>query len=339
MLDKLIKNNSKEKTIGILLLVFALIGPQVIHQTYILHLMVLCAIYAGLACSLNLILGYTGLFSLAHAAFFGIGAYGTGIIVGKLGLPIWLGFLVAGCAACLLGMIIAIPSLHLRGDYLAIVTLGFGQIVRLIELNEQWLTNGAMGITAIRKPELFGMKFGKVEFFYFALAVTLIIMLAIYRIVHSRVGRALIAIREDDMAAQAIGINIRNYKVLAFGVGTFCAGLMGSVYAHYISFVSPDQYTFQISVNIFCMVILGGMGTNIGPVLGAIVITLLPEVMRTFDAYRMIIVGLMMVLCMIFRPQGILGSYVVGGTSIWTALAKKKEKFKARRVEKGGMAG
>ena len=159
-------------------------------------------------------------------------------------------------------------------------------------------------------------------------------MLVIYRLVKSRVGRALIAIREDDLAAMAIGVNVRNYKILAFGIGTFCAGLMGSVYAHYITFISPDQYTFQISVNIFCMVILGGMGTTIGPVLGAIVLTLLPEVMRTFDVYRMIIVGLLMVLCMIFRPQGIIGSYVVGGTSIWDTLSRKRKK--AKKGQQGG---
>ena len=247
---------NREKVIGIFLLAFALIGPLVIHQNYIIHLMVMCAIYAGLACSMNIILGYTGLFSLAHAAFWGIGAYTSGILVGKLGFPIWVGVLLSGVVACIFGMIIAIPSLNLRGDYLAIVTLGFGQIVRLIELNEQWLTNGAMGITAIPKPALFGIKFGRVQFFYLALAITLLVMLVIYRLVKSRVGRALIAIREDDLAAMAIGVNVRNYKILAFGIGTFCAGLMGSVYAHYITFISPDQYTFQISVNIFCMVCL-----------------------------------------------------------------------------------
>ncbi len=325
---------NREKVIGIFLLAFALIGPLVIHQNYIIHLMVMCAIYAGLACSMNIILGYTGLFSLAHAAFWGIGAYTSGILVGKLGFPIWVGFLLSGVVACIFGMIIAIPSLNLRGDYLAIVTLGFGQIVRLIELNEQWLTNGAMGITAIPKPALFGIKFGRVQFFYLALAITLLVMLVIYRLVKSRVGRALIAIRGDDLAAMAIGVNVRNYKILAFGIGTFCAGLMGSVYAHYITFISPDQYTFQISVNIFCMVILGGMGTTIGPVLGAIVLTLLPEVMRTFDVYRMIIVGLLMVLCMIFRPQGIIGSYVVGGTSIWDTLSRKRKKTK--KGQQGG---
>lgn len=328
-----INKNSKGLAIGLVLIVLAIIAPLVIKNTYFQHLLVIGAINVGLAVSMNLILGYAGLFSLAHAAFFGIGAYTSAIIAGKLGLPIWLGFCLSGVIASLFGMLIAIPSLNLRGDYLAIVTLGFGQIIRLVELNENWLTNGAMGILAIPKPMLFGEKFGKVEFYYLALLIALLIIFIVYRVVNSRIGRALISIREDDLAAQAVGVDITKYKILAFGIGTFCAGLMGSVYAHYISFVSPDQYTFQISVNIFAMAIIGGLGTMLGPIIGAVLMTLLPEVMRSFDVYRMIIVGLVMVLTMVFRPQGIYGSYLIGATSIWNTLAKKRDRFLRKHAQ------
>ena len=148
------KKMTKEGIFGLVVLIFALTAPLYITKAYNVHLLVLCAIYVGLASSLNLILGYAGLFSLAHAAFFGMGAYTSAILVGKLGLPIWVGFACSGFIAAVFGLLIAYPSLKLRGDYLAIVTLGFGQIVRLFELNEQWLTNGAMGITAIPKPTL-----------------------------------------------------------------------------------------------------------------------------------------------------------------------------------------
>jgi len=326
---------TKEKVIGIVLLAFASVAPLAISHSYIQHLLIMCAINVGLASSMNLILGYTGLFSLCHAAFFGIGSYTSGIIAGKLGLPIWLGFACSGFIAAAFGMVVAIPSFKLRGDYLAIVTLGFGQIVRLLMLNEMWLTNGAMGIPGIPKPQIFGRSFGRVEFYYLALIIALLTVLAIYRIIRSRVGRALIAIREDDLAAQAIGINITIYKVLAFGFATFCAGLMGSVYCHYITFIAPDQYTFTTSITIFCMAIIGGLGTTLGPVAGAIVLTFLPEVMRTFDTYRMLVVGLIMVACMIFRPQGILGSYMVGGTSIWGNLRKYLDRRNRIKTQKG----
>ena len=322
------KKMTKEGIFGLIVLIFALTAPLYITKAYGVHLLALCAIYVGLAASMNLILGYTGLFTLCHAAFFGMGAYTSAILVGKMGLPVWVGFACSGFIAAIFGLLIAYPSLKLRGDYLAIVTLGFGQIVRLFELNEQWLTNGAMGITAIPKPLWFGEKFGKVHFYYLALLIALVIIYIVYRIAHTRIGRALIAIREDDLAAMAIGINVRSFKMLAFGVGCWAAGLMGSVYAHYISFVAPDQYTFQISVNIFIMVVVGGMGTTMGPVIGACILTLLPELLRGIGDYRMLIYGLLLVVCMIFRPQGVLGSYQVGGTSIWTVLGRKVAKFK-----------
>ncbi len=317
---------------GLVLLVIALFAPPFIKSEYVIHLFVTIAFYVGLATSLNLIIGYTGVFSLGHAAFYGIGAYCTGILVGKLGLPIITGFIAAAIVAALFGIIIGYPSLNLRGDYLAIVTLGFGQIIRLIELNEMWLTNGAMGIVGIRKPTFFGQPFKKIHFYYLALLIALITIYVVWRLIRSRVGRALISIREDDLAAMSIGINVRNYKILAFAISTALAGVMGCVYAHYITFISPDQYTLQISINIFCMCIVGGLGTIMGPIFGAILLALLPEVMRTFDTYRIIIVGLVMVLCMIFRPQGICGSYQVGGTSIWTSLGKKITAMKRKQA-------
>lgn len=313
-----------KKVTGAVILVIALFAPIFINQSYWIHIMVMCALYAGLASSLNVILGYTGLFSLAHAAFFGIGAYTAGILSGKLGMPIWIGISLSGFFACFLGMIVGLPSLKLRGDYLAIVTMGFGQIMRLIELNAVELTNGAMGIPGIPKPVLFGEPFSKKAFYYMALLFTLAVIFAINRIVKSRIGRALIAIREDEAAAESIGINTTAFKVLAFGIGTFCAGLLGSVFAHYITFISPDQYAHNDSILMFCMVILGGQGTIIGPVVGGIILTIVPELMRIFAEYRIMIVGFVMVLCMVYRPQGIMGSYAGGNEN---KLSKKLRKL------------
>ena len=304
---KSIKDFGIIKIIGALAIIAAFLAPIFIKNAYIMHIFVMCALYVGLASSLNIILGYTGLFSLAHATFYGIGAYTVGILTGKVGLPIWVGIGLSGFFACLLGIIVGLPSLKLRGDYLAIVTLGFGQIIRLIELNAVEFTNGAMGIPGIPKPKFNGVSFSRREFYYMALIFTLIIILAIYRIAKSRIGRALIAICEDEVAAESVGINTTAYKVLAFAIGTFCAGLLGSVYAHYISFVSPDQFIFADSINIFCMVILGGLGTITGPVVGGIILTVLPEILRRFAEFRFMLVGLTMVICMIYRPQGYYG--------------------------------
>ncbi|MGE5484748.1 MAG: branched-chain amino acid ABC transporter permease [Ignavibacteriales bacterium] len=292
------------------LLAVALVMPLFFESPYILHMLVMIALYVSLASSLNLILGYTGLFSLAHAAFFGIGAYTTALLTTKMfHLPIWAGILSSGFVAAFFGMLIGLPSLKLRGDYLAICTLGFGQVVRLFELNAVKVTGGAMGIPGIPKPKVFGSVLTRIGFYYLALVVAVLVIVAIGKVVRSRIGRALMAIREDQQAAEACGVDTTYYKVLAFSMGAFFAGLAGSIYAHYITFISPDAFAFNDSILMFCMVILGGLGTRLGPVVGAALLVALPEAARFAAQYRFLIVGLVLVICMVYRPQGLLGSY------------------------------
>ncbi len=310
----------KDNLASLAVLAVALVLPLLFESPYIMHMLVMVALYVSLASSLNLILGYTGLFSLAHASFFGIGAYTSALLtIRMLKLPIWAGVVSSGFVAALFGMLIGLPSLKLRGDYLAICTLGFGQVVRLFELNSVKLTGGAMGIPGIPKPKLFGQFLSKTGFYYVALALAVLVIIAVGKIVHSRIGRALIAIREDQAAAEACGIDATYYKVLAFSVGAFFAGLAGSIYAHYITFISPDAFSFNDSILLFCMVILGGLGTRLGPVAGASLLVILPEAARFANQYRFLIVGLVLVVCMVYRPQGLLGSYASatggGGTS------------------------
>lgn len=265
-------------------------------------------IYAILALSLNIILGYAGLFHMGHAAFFAIGAYTTAILNTQMGIPVlWL-LPVSGMVAGLFALIVARPIIHLRGDYLLIVTIGIVEIVRIALVNNVFgITGGANGIFGISRPVLFGYVIRTShEFYYLIFAFVAITVLLFLRLENSRFGRALKFIREDDVAAEGSGINTAHYKLVAFILGAFWAGMAGTIFAAKMTIVSPQSFSFWESVVMFTIVILGGSGNIRGVLLGAFLIIGLPEIFREFADTRMLFFGAAMVLMMIFRPRGIL---------------------------------
>jgi branched-chain amino acid transport system permease protein len=211
-------------------------------------------------------------------------------------------------AASLSGLLLAFPALRLRGDYLAIVTLGFGEILRIVLNNWDSFTNGPNGISGITPPFLFGISLGSLKIYYYlVLVIVLVSVLVMKRVELSRIGRAWIAVKENEIAASSMGINITRYKLYAFAFGTFWAGIAGILFAAKMRFVSPESFTFMESILILSMIILGGLGNIYGAVAGAFILVLLPEALRDVQSYRMLILGIGLVLIMIFRPQGLLG--------------------------------
>lgn len=309
-------SEQKKKLLAVLLIVIAALVPLVISDDYIVRVLIMSGIFTILTLSLNLVTGYTGQFCLGWAAFYGIGAYTSALLVMKLGFSFWLAMPLAGLMAALFGIMLGIPTMRLKDIYLAITTLGFGEIIRLIMLNWTDLTRGSMGLPGIPSPAVFGYEFSSnISYYYLILALVLITIFAVRRIIDSRVGRALIAIREDDLAAKTMGIDITGYKVLAFAVGAFFAGIAGAFYAHYTSFIDPHTFSFSESITILAMVVLGGMGSIWGSILGAVVLTVAPEALRDLSDYRMVIFGLIMMIVMLVRPQGIMGKGRGKGTN------------------------
>ncbi len=290
--------------------VMALFFPVIDRNAYHVDVLVNAGIFMMLALGLNVIVGYAGMLNLGYAALFAIGAYAYGILNTTLGVPFWPGLVIAGFAAAGVGMLLAFPALRLGGDYLAIVTLGSGEIVRILLNNLDGWTGGPNGLLGIDHPALFwGYDFGVESMPYFYLVIVLLggIIFALKRLECSRLGRAWMALREDELAAGAMGINLVWTKLSAFGIGGFIAGLAGAVFAAKQGTVSPDSFDFVVSVMVLAMVVLGGLGNIKGVLLGALVLSLLPEFLRGFEIYRMLIFGAAMILMMLFRPQGILG--------------------------------
>lgn len=278
-------------------------------NNYVIDVATTTLIYIILALGLNLVVGQTGLLHLGYVAFYGIGAYTYALLSSGAHASFWIGLPAAMGAAAVFGLVLGFPILRLRGDYLAIVTLGFGEVTRLVLRNWDEVTNGPNGILGIGRPSLGGWVLDTpASFYYCVLVFALLVLFAMRRVFQSRIGRAWVAIREDELAARTVGIDVARYKLLAFALGAAVAGLGGSVFAAKMTFVSPESFTFFESVIILCMVVLGGMGSLPGVVLGAAVITILPEVLRGVSEYRMLIFGAAMVLMMVFRPQGLIGS-------------------------------
>jgi len=279
-------------------------------------LVIYIGIYAILSMSLNLIVGYTGLLSLCHAAFLAVGAYTTAILMVNYHMSFWWSILLAGIVAGLFGLLIGLPTLRLSGDYLAIATLGFGQIVQNVIINWDSLTRGPMGIPNVPMPTLFGLTinpFVKWEFLILVGFFVALTFLVFRHLTRSRLGRALEAIREDEIAAATMGISTFKYKSVAFALGSFFAGIAGSLWAAYNQSVFPGTFDFNLSVLILCMVVLGGLGTHWGSVLGAVIIVLASELPRLVGItdiispqFKQILFGLILVVMMIFRPSGLL---------------------------------
>jgi branched-chain amino acid transport system permease protein len=283
------------------------VGPSFLNP-YWVDVLNNIGIYAILALSLNFILGHAGMFHMGHAAFFAVGAYITAILNTMYHIPIiWL-MPLSGIAAALFAAVVARPIIHLRGDYLLIMTIGIVEIVRIALVNDIFgVTGGANGIFGIGRPEFFGLKIRRPHQFYYYIWIFLGISVLLFRMLEdSRFGRALNCIKEDELAAEGCGINTAHYKLIAFVLGAFWAGMVGNIYASKMMIISPESFSFWESVLYFTIVILGGSGSIPGVILGAFLIVGLPEIFRQFASARMLIFGAAMVIMMIFRPSGIL---------------------------------
>lgn len=298
------------------LLFVAIVTIPFYAHDYFIDIAVLTGIYIILAQGLNVVVGFAGLLNLGFVAFYAIGAYSYALLNTKIGLGFWTAMPVSVTIATLSGFLLAIPALRLRGDYLAIVTLGFGEIVRLTLNNWDSLTKGPNGIGGISPPYLFGMPIDKLSHYYYLIIIFVAVTIfVIRRVYHSRIGRAWIAIREDEIASSSIGINTTSYKLYSFAFGAFWAGIAGVLFAAKMQFISPESFSFMESVLILCMVILGGLGSIPGVILGAVILIVLPEMLREVQLYRMLALGSGLVLLMIFRPQGLFqpGRFLTGG--------------------------
>jgi len=265
-------------------------------------------LYVLLALSLNLILGDAGLFNMGHAAFYAVGAYTAAILNTRLGLPILWAMPVSGLLAALFAILVARPVVHLRGDYLLVVTIGLGEIVRIALVNDVFgITGGSNGIFGIARPVLFGHKIRRPdEFLYLIWGFVAVTVFLFHRLEESRFGRALTFLREDAVAAEGSGIDTARYRLMAFGLGAAWAGMTGSIYAAKMTIISPESFSFWESVVVFLMVILGGSGSIPGVMVGAAIVVLMPEVFRDLATARMLVFGLVMMVMMVVRPQGLL---------------------------------
>ena len=274
---------------------------------YKTDVLVIAGIYVMLSLGLNVVVGFAGLLDLGYVAFYAVGAYSYALLSTWYGLSFWPALLAGAGLAAAFGILLGIPVLRLRGDYLAIVTLGFGEIIRIVLNNWDDVTKGPNGILGIGRPYLGDFRLTQpMHFFYLVLALCLVTMFIAGRLNRSRIGRAWAAMREDESAAECMGVNLVQAKLLAFAFGAAWAGLGGVVFAAKQTFVSPESFAFFESVIILCMVVLGGMGSVPGVVLGALILVVLPEALRELTLFRPMILGGAMVLMMALRPQGFL---------------------------------
>lgn len=318
---KEVKLNKTQKLIAMLVLIALIIAlPFIIQDKYTLHVLILCSIYACLTLSLNLIIGWSGQFSLGHVCFYGMGAYMTTLLMINFSMNFFLATFLSVVFTSLFATLLCLPTLKLRGDYLAVITLGFGEVFRLFLTNAVDITKGPAGIPSIPDPEIFGFVIkGKQSYFYFVMILLFLFILFMKRFNNSGFGMSMMTVNEDDIAATAIGINTKKYKLLGFAIGGGMAALIGSFYAVYMGMISPTSFAYAESIKMVSMVVLGGMGSIPGSILGAFLLTALPEVLRAFSEYRMVLYGALMVVMMIFRPEG-----------MWSRASRLKNEYKIK---------
>ena len=291
------------------LAIFALVFPFV-FSLYQTNIMINALIYVMLGLGINIVVGLAGLLDLGYVAFYAVGAYTYGLLHHHFGLNFWLVLPIGAGIGTLFGILLGYPVLRLRGDYLAIVTLGFGEIIRLILENWNEFSFGPSGIANIPRPSFFGIQLSlhnATTFIYFVMiGLVILTIFVVNRLQNSRIGRAWIALREDEIACQAMGIDRTKTKLTAFALGATWAGMAGVVFAAKTTFINPASFTIWESIIILCVVVLGGMGSIIGVIFGAMILILLPEYLRAFSEYRMLVFGAILVTMMVFRPGGII---------------------------------
>ncbi len=305
----------KNKKYSIPIVIFAAMCVVIfpfLFSAYQTNIMISALIYIMLGLGLNIVVGLAGLLVLGYAAFFAVGAYAYALLNVHFGIGFWTVLPVGAGLGALFGILLGLPVLRLRGDYLAIVTLAFGEIVRIVLENWNQFSFGPSGIAKIPRPSFFGvhmsMNESTIYVYYIMIILCIITIIAIKRLRDSRIGRAWMALREDEVACQAMGIDRTKTKLSAFALGSTWAGMVGVVFAAKTTFINPSSFTIWESIVILCIVVLGGMGSIIGVILGALVLILVPEYLRAFSEYRMLAFGIMLVVMMIFRPNGIISS-------------------------------
>ena len=301
-------NTVKNRWPLVLLALAALALPQLMTNLYYLHVINLAGIYTLITIGLNLLSGYTGQVSMGQAGFFAVGTYVASLLALSAGIPFWGAAAVALAATALCGAVIAVPAMKLSGPYLVLATVGFGEIIRLVILNWTPVTKGAAGLTGIPLPEFFGFKvMTEQQFFYLIFLVLAVATYIAHRLAVSKVGRTFAAIREDELAAEAMGVPVNRYKSAAFVISAVYAGLAGALYGAFAGVASPDNFTFDDSVAFLCMSVIGGNRTIAGAIVGTFVLTGLSEALRAFQAYRLIIYGAILIFTVIYMPQGLAG--------------------------------
>ncbi|MDH3557747.1 MAG: high-affinity branched-chain amino acid ABC transporter permease LivM [Deltaproteobacteria bacterium] len=306
--------------------VFALVFPF-IFSMYQTNIMITGLIYIMLGLGLNIVVGLAGLLDLGYVAFYAVGAYSYALLNHHFGIGFWTALPIGAGVGVLFGILLGFPVLRLRGDYLAIVTLGFGEIIRLILENWNEFSFGPSGIANIPRPSLFSIQLSlhnaTIYLYYLMILFVLFTIFVVNRLQDSRIGRAWIALREDEVACEAMGVDRRKTKLTAFALGATWAGMAGVIFAAKTTFINPASFTIWESIIILCIVVLGGMGSIIGVIVGALILILLPEYLRAFSEYRMLIFGGMLVLMMVFRPGGIVSD--VRRTYKFAGLQNNKE--------------
>ena len=324
LLEIIAKNMGK---IAVALVAALIVFPWVFSSAYILRIVTVCMMYVMIALSLNLLTGFLGLMTLGQAAFWGIGAYTAAILATQMGWGMGMCMIASALMAGLLSLLVALPTMRLKGYFLTVVTLGFCEIVRLVEMNWMDLTRGPLGIAGIPSPNFFGIDLSSNRQIYYVMLVLVVVSaVIIFSIVHSRVGLAIMAIRDDDLAAASMGVNVVKYKIMVFLISTMMVGVAGAFYAHYISFIDPSGFTTAASTDMLIMAIFGGLGSIPGTILGASILTILPETIRAMAEFRNLVYGIIIVVLMMVKPDGILGNV---NFKYIKQRAKQKEQQKA----------
>jgi branched-chain amino acid transport system permease protein len=276
---------------------------------YTLNLYGLVCIYAIVAMGLNLLLGYTGQISLGHAAYFAVGAYTSALLTTDLGYPFVIAIFAAVCLTAFCGLLVGIPSLKLEGPYLAMATIGFGEIVKMTLVNWETVTHGPVGLSRIAHPSFFGYELDSpTSMYYFVASCAIVAFFIYYNLIRSHYGKTFLAVRDSVKAAAAMGVNVRRVKVIAFVFSTAFAGLAGALYAHLNRYIAPDAFGFGESINFLIIVVVGGMGTIAGPIAGALIIVYLREWLQVLSDANMLIYGLLLMVLMVFIPRGTVGT-------------------------------
>jgi branched-chain amino acid transport system permease protein len=317
---------SPRNLIVLILIIVAFTIPVFVTSRFLLHIMILCCIWAMAATSMNLIMGYTGQVNLAHGAFFGIGAYSAGLLILKLGINFWPALLLACAITVVFGFLIGLLALRTKGSYFAIGTMCFNVIVTVIIDSWEGLTEGARGLLGIPRPPPIPLPFGKeIAFtsvaanYYLILVSLLLTILVIYRIVHSMLGRSFMAVRGNEELAESLGMSAMRAKLLSFLISTFFAAWAGVLYATYIGFLSPEISDYHVTFELLTFCLIGGLGTMAGPLIGAFILTIISEILHGIAVPRMVAYGFVLIIIMIFLRGGIMG----GARLLWLRFGGK----------------